>query len=281
MACGGIGSMSEMTAQLRKSVISLDRVCKRFGNYLAVEDLSFNVRQGELVTLLGRTGTGKTTVLNMIMGTTKTDGGSISVAGFDPFSQFKQLRGRLAVSFQTDRLLPWRTAVENTELGLLILGLRKAEARDIAMSWLDRVNLKGAEHKYVHELSGGMRQRVSLARALAVDPELVLLDESFSQLDHVTSQSLRRDFCEVARTYNKTCLMVTHRIEDAVEMADRVIVLGTRARITLELDLGSRTRDAGEQSALRRQIERALESSGSGQLQQDEREGPDGQAYTT
>jgi NitT/TauT family transport system ATP-binding protein len=281
MASGGIGSMNEMTAPMPTSVISLDRVSKRFGDYLAVEDLSFNVRQGEIVTLLGRTGAGKTTVLNMIMGTIKTDSGSIRVAGFDPFSQFKQLRGRLAVSFQTDRLLPWRTAVENTELGLLILGLRKAEARDIAMSWLDRVNLKGAEHKYVHELSGGMRQRVSLARALAVDPELVLLDESFSQLDHVTSQSLRRDFCEVARTYNKTCLMVTHRIEDAVEMADRVIVLGTRARITLELDLGSRTRDAGEQGALRRQIERALESSGSGQLQQDERERPDGQAYKT
>jgi NitT/TauT family transport system ATP-binding protein len=281
MAPGGIGSMNEMTAPGTNSVISLDRVRKSFADYLAVENLSFKVRQGELVTLLGRTGAGKTTVLNMIMGTVKTDGGSISVAGFDPFSQFKQLRGRLAVSFQTDRLLPWRTAVENTELGLLILGLRRAEARDIAMSWLDRVNLKGAEHKYVHELSGGMRQRVSLARALAVDPELVLLDESFSQLDHVTSQSLRRDFCEVARTYNKTCLMVTHRIEDAVEMADRVIVLGARARITLELNLGSRAKDAGEQSALRRQIERALESSGSGQLQQDEREEPDGQAYKT
>jgi NitT/TauT family transport system ATP-binding protein len=273
--------MNEMTVPMTKSVISLDRVSKRFGDHLAVEDLSFNVRQGEIVTLLGRTGAGKTTVLNMIMGTVKTDGGSISVAGFDPFSQFKRLRGRLAVSFQTDRLLPWRTAVENTELGLLILGLRKAEARDIAMSWLDRVNLKGAEHKYVHELSGGMRQRVSLARALAVDPELVLLDESFSQLDHVTSQSLRRDFCEVARTYNKTCLMVTHRIEDAVEMADRVIVLGARARIALELDLGSRAKDAAEQSALRRQIEMALESSGSGKLQQAVPEEPDGQAYKT
>jgi NitT/TauT family transport system ATP-binding protein len=273
--------MSEAAEPMTNSVISLDGVCKSFGSYLAVENLSFNVRKGEIVTLLGRTGAGKTTVLNMIMGTIKTDRGKISVAGFDPFSQFKQLRGRLAVSFQTDRLLPWRTAVENTELGLLILGLPKARAREIAMSWLDRVNLKGAENKYVHELSGGMRQRVSLARALAVDPELVLLDESFSQLDHVTSQSLRRDFCEVARTYNKTCLMVTHRIEDAVEMADRVIVLGPHARITLELDLGNRARDAQEQNALRRQIEMALESSGSGQLQHCELEGSDGQVHTT
>jgi len=273
--------MSDVTVPGTNSVISLDGVYKSFGAYLAVENLSFNVRQGEIITLLGRTGAGKTTVLNMIMGTINPDRGKIRVAGFNPFSQFKQLRGHLAVSFQTDRLLPWRTAVENTELGLLILGLRKAEARDIAMSWLDRVSLKGAENKYVHELSGGMRQRVSLARALAVDPELVLLDESFSQLDHVTSQSLRRDFCDVARTYNKTCLMVTHRIEDAVEMADRVIVLGPQARITLELDLSSRARDTQERNALRRQIEMALESSGSGQLQQDEREGSDGQAYKT
>src|SRR3982750_404466 len=136
MAPGGIGSMSQMTAPVTKNVISLDRVSKRFGDYLAVEDLSFDVRRGEIVTLLGRTGAGKTTVLNMIMGTIRADGGSINVAGFDPFSQFKQLRGRLAVSFQTDRLLPWRTAVENTELGLLILGVRKADARDIATSWL-------------------------------------------------------------------------------------------------------------------------------------------------
>ena len=149
------------------------------------------------------------------------------------------------------------------------------------MSWLDRVNLKGAEDKYVHELSGGMRQRVSLARALAVDPELVLLDELFSQLDHVTSQSLRRDFCDVARTYNKTCLMVTHRIEDAVEMADRVIVLGPQARITLELALDSSARDTQQRNALRRQIETALESSGSEHLQENEQESSDGQAYTT
>jgi NitT/TauT family transport system ATP-binding protein len=246
-------------------VIALRDVGKSFGSYRAVEKLSFEVRRGEIVTLLGRTGAGKTTVLNMIMGTTAADSGTLLVAGFDPHRQFRELRGRLAVSFQTDRLLPWRTAVENAELGLLILGKRKSEAREIAMSWLARVSLEGAENKYVHQLSGGMRQRVALARALALDPELVLLDESFSQLDHVTSQSLRRDFCEVARTYRKTCLMVTHRIEDAVEMADRVIVLGAQARINLELELGRAARSAAEQTALLKQIEAALESPASQQ----------------
>lgn len=250
-------------------VIALESVCKSFGNFRAVEKLSFEVRRGEIVTLLGRTGAGKTTVLNMIMGTTPADSGTLRVAGFNPYGQFRELRGRLAVSFQTDRLLPWRTAVENAELGLLILGKRRSEAREIAMSWLARVNLGGAENKYVHEMSGGMRQRVSLARALALDPELVLLDESFSQLDHVTSQSLRRDFCEVARTYGKTCLMVTHRIEDAVEMADRVIVLGTRARINLELELGRAAKGAIEQNVLLKKIEASLESPGSQQPQHD------------
>jgi NitT/TauT family transport system ATP-binding protein len=251
-AGGGVNSATDV-------VIALESVSKSFGSYRAVDKLSFEVRRGEIVTLLGRTGAGKTTVLNMIMGTMPADSGTLRVAGFNPHAQFRELRGHLAVSFQTDRLLPWRTAVENAELGLLILGKRKSEAREIAMSWLARVNLRGAENKYVHELSGGMRQRVSLARALALDPELVLLDESFSQLDHVTSQSLRHDFCEVARTYGKTCLMVTHRIEDAVEMADRVIVLGTQARINLELALGRAAKSAAEQNALLKRIETALE----------------------
>jgi NitT/TauT family transport system ATP-binding protein len=239
-------------------VISLRGVRKNFGSHRVIEGLSFDVSDGEVVTLLGRTGAGKTTVLNLIMGTTQADSGSVSVAGFDPFKQFKALKGRLAVSFQTDRLLPWRTAVENAELGLLILGEDRKTARRKASEWLARVNLGDAEKKYPHELSGGMRQRVSLARALAMDPKLVLLDESFSQLDHITSQSLRKDFCSVAREFGKTCLMVTHRIEDALEMADRVIVLGPGARIMLELALAPARADESVRNACRSKIEVAL-----------------------
>ena len=239
-------------------VISLRGVRKQYGGRSVVDNLGFEVREGEIVTLLGRTGAGKTTVLNLIMGTTAADAGSVVVAGVDPFRQFKALKGHLAVSFQTDRLLPWRTAVENVELGLLILGVDRKSARERAAQWLARVNLDGALNKYPHELSGGMRQRVSLARALAVDPKLVLLDESFSQLDHVTSKSLRRDFCSVAREYGKTCLMVTHLIDDALEMADRVIVLGPGARIVLEMTLDQARADAAAGDACRAQIEAAL-----------------------
>lgn len=216
------------------SVITISGVSKAFGPHVVAKDLSIAVGKGEIVALLGRTGAGKSTVLNMIMGNLRPDSGVIRVAGFDPYDEFKQLRGKMSVSFQQDRLLPWRTAIENVELGLLILGTPKAKAKETAKIWLARVNLADAEDKYVHELSGGMRQRVSLARALAVDPELVLLDESFSQLDHVTSKALRADFAKVAREYKKTCLFVTHRIEDAIEMADRVLVLRSGAGLCLE-----------------------------------------------
>jgi NitT/TauT family transport system ATP-binding protein len=113
----------------KDAMVALQHVRKAFGSYRAVDDLSFHVSPGEIVAVLGRTGAGKTTVLNLVMGTTCPDSGSIQVAGIDPFRNFRQLRGRISVSFQTDRLLPWRKAVENVELGLLILGKSKAEAR--------------------------------------------------------------------------------------------------------------------------------------------------------
>ena len=223
-------------------IISLRGVSKSYGGFVAAENITMHVNSGEIVALLGQTGAGKSTIMNMIMGNTPTSSGELRVAGYDPYRDFAKLRGKLAVSFQTDRLLPWRTAVENAELGLLILGMPRPKAREVALTWLSRVRLNGVADKYVHELSGGMRQRVSLARALCVDPKLVLLDESFSQLDHVTSRALREDFSAVARQYQKTCLFVTHRIEDALEMADRVIVLRPKVGIALERSISPEQR---------------------------------------
>ena len=241
------------------SLIELTGVSKRFGEHLAVDRLTMSVARGEIVALLGRTGAGKSTVMSLLMGTSGCDDGQIRVAGVDPAANFQALRGKMAVSFQTDRLLPWRTACENVELGLLILDRPKAEARRTALEWLRRVKLEGAEDKYASELSGGMRQRVSLARALAVDPDLVLLDESFSQLDHVTSQVLRRDFAEIVRVEGKTCVFVTHRIDDALEIADRVLVLDAPARVCLELTISAEQRaDAATTSAMHERIERAI-----------------------
>ena len=239
--------------------IELQNVTRRFGDAVAVNDLTFNVGTGEIVALLGRTGAGKSTAMNLIMGTIKPSSGSVRVAGVDPFGEFERLRGKLAVSFQTDRLLPWRTAVENVELGLQILNVDKTETRKRASEWLARVKMPGADAKYAHELSGGMRQRVSLARALAVDPEILLLDESFSQLDHVTSKVLRKDVADLVRTLGKTCLLITHRIDDAIEMADRILVLAIPARVALEVRPTEADRtDPARQRDLHHQIATAM-----------------------
>jgi NitT/TauT family transport system ATP-binding protein len=224
-------------AALGEPLIVLEHVDKKFGSNYAVRDLSFTVARGEIVALLGRTGAGKSTALHLIMGVMPPTAGRVTVNGLDPYRQFRALRGKLSVSFQTDRLLPWRTALDNVALGLQILGIGASERRRRGIEWLANVKIVGEENlrKYPHELSGGMRQRTSLARALAVDPDLLLLDESFSQLDHVTSQVLRHDVGELVRRLRKTCVLITHRIDDALEMADRILVL--RAPATMALDL--------------------------------------------
>ncbi len=228
-----------MTAEVSTDIIVLDKVDKRFGPNYAVQDLSFTVKRGQIVALLGRTGAGKSTALHLMMGVMPPTSGRLIVDGLDPFREFKKLRGKLAVSFQTDRLLPWRTTLENVALGLQILGIGAVERRRRAEEWLANVKITGAENlaKYPHELSGGMRQRASLARALAVDPNLLLLDESFSQLDHVTSHALRTDVAELVRRLSKTCVLITHRIDDALEMADRVLVLTAPAKVAYDLEV--------------------------------------------
>jgi NitT/TauT family transport system ATP-binding protein len=219
-------------------VVELLNLHKVFSGYVAIESLTFSVGRGEMLALLGRTGAGKSTVLNLIMGHTEPTSGTVRVVGIDPHKSSVELKGRMAVSFQTDCLLPWRTALANVELGLEIIRKDPASRHALASSWLDRVKLAPEHrHKFPRELSGGMRQRVSLARALAIDPELILLDESFSQLDHATSRQLRSDFTLLAKQYRKTSILVTHRIEDALDMADRIIVLGVPAVIKLELPI--------------------------------------------
>ncbi len=250
-----------MTAEAPRAVIELDQVDKYFGSTPAVLDLSFKVMEGEIVALLGRTGAGKSTALHMIMGVMEPTRGTVRVEGLDPYNQFKELRGKLAVSFQTDRLLPWRSAWENVALGLEILGHDKDFQHRQAIEWLENVKIIGDEDvaKYPHELSGGMRQRVSLARALCVDPALVLLDESFSQLDHVTSKTLRADFTELVRRLGKTCVLITHRIDDALEMADRVLVLAAPAKLALEVKVRDEDRaDADGLADRHREIAAAM-----------------------
>jgi len=140
------------------------------GSFEAVRDLSFTVRRGELLAILGRTGCGKSTTFNLIAGLLRPSSGAVRVKGHDPFAEFDWFRGRIGIVFQNDRLMPWRTAFENVELGLELNKVDKMKRAEVVQSWLERLGLAGHEHDFPHALSGGMRQRVSIARAFATRP---------------------------------------------------------------------------------------------------------------
>lgn len=219
-----------------KDVIVFDQVHKSFNGSVAIGDLDFRVKTGERLAILGRTGAGKSTLLNLLVGNFEPTSGTVKVGGFDPFRDHDDLQGIIGMAYQSPRLVPWRTALENVAIGQEILGIPKTERLDNAAMWLERVNLGDSLHKYPAELSGGMRQRVSLARSFAIDPEVMLLDEAFSALDEVTAQQLRSDFLEVANEVNATALIVTHNIEEAFTVANKVMVLGRPAKILAEYD---------------------------------------------
>jgi NitT/TauT family transport system ATP-binding protein len=221
--------------------IKLTDVGKDFGGTggkpkrVAVRRVSFSVEPGEVLCIVGKSGCGKSTLVNMMLGLDTPSRGSIAI---DNKANGAPHRSVAAV-FQTDRLLPWRTVVDNAALGLEAAGIARTVRRDAAMPWLRRVGLDSWSNHYPHELSGGMRQRVSICRAFVLQPDVLILDEAFGHLDEVTAQQLRQDCLKIIAETNTAVILVTHNISEALATGHRVLVLGKPAEVIKEFELKS------------------------------------------
>ncbi|MDR2368312.1 MAG: ABC transporter ATP-binding protein [Deltaproteobacteria bacterium] len=205
------------------------------GDFLALESFSLNVAAGEFVSIVGPSGCGKSTLLNIVAGLARADGGQIFIDG-------KAVTGPAldrGIVMQGYALFPWRTVRKNVEFGLEMKGLAARERKEVSQRFIELVNLEGFEDRYPYELSGGMKQRVAIARALAYDPEVLLMDEPFAAVDAQTREMLQDELMRIWEKTGKTILFVTHGIDEAVILADRVVVMGANpGRIRAVIDIG-------------------------------------------
>jgi NitT/TauT family transport system ATP-binding protein len=209
--------------------VSLVDVSKRFSLQVdghvqtvrALDNVTFTVRDGEIVALIGPSGCGKTTALRIAMGLETASAGKVTVDG-------REVRGcgfDRGMVFQFAELLPWLTAIQNVMFGLEMKGVRGKELRDTATRYLELVGLKDSINLRPHQLSGGMKQRVGIARALAVDPKVMLMDEPFGALDAQTRETMQAELLDLHTRTRKTILFVTHDLDEAVLIADRIVVM--------------------------------------------------------
>lgn len=199
-----------------------------------LDGVSLDVKAGEFVSIVGPSGCGKTTLLNIIVGLIEQDKGSIK---FKNIPSDKRL-GRIAYIQQKDLLFPWRSVVDNAILGLELEGISKSVAREKAMSLMDTFGLKGFENQYPSVLSGGMRQRLAFLRTMLIDQDIMLLDEPFGALDKFTRTKMQKWLEALWRRFNKTIILVTHDVEEAILLSDRIYVLSARpAKVTRVLSV--------------------------------------------
>jgi NitT/TauT family transport system ATP-binding protein len=215
------------------------------GHYTAVQDATLTVAPGEFVSVVGPTGCGKSTLLNVAAGLLAPSAGSVAVFG----SRLDGLNRSAGYMFQTDALMPWRSALSNITAGLQFRGAAPDTAEAQGRDWLARVGLTDFEHRYPHQLSGGMQKRVALAQMLILDPQILLMDEPFSALDVQTRQLMENELLDLWNADRKSVLFITHDLEEAISLSDRVVVLSagpaTRPIGEFAIDL-PRPRDVAE-----------------------------------
>ena len=204
----------------------------RSRRYTAVRDTTLLIAPGEFVSVVGPTGCGKSTLLNVAAGLLDPSAGSVKVHG----EPLRGLNSRAGYLFQTEALMPWRNALENVTAGLEFRGVARDDGLARANDWLKRVGLAGFGDRYPHQLSGGMRKRVSLAQTLILNPEMLLMDEPFSALDIQTRQLMENELLELWSADRKSVVFITHDLEEAISLSDRIVVLSA----------GPETRPIGE-----------------------------------
>ncbi len=214
--------------------IVLDQVRKWHGDYLALGPVTLEVADGEFFVIVGPSGCGKTTLLRMLAGLDVPSEGRLAIAAGSSGA------ARRAVVFQGDSLLPWMTVTDNAAYGLRMAGMPAREARAHVQSLLQVVGLHDARDKYPHQLSGGMRQRVSIARAFAVEPDILLMDEPFSALDEQNRLVLQEELLRIWEATGKTVVFITHSVDEAVTLGDTIMLMTAgpgRAKTTVRVDL--------------------------------------------
>jgi NitT/TauT family transport system ATP-binding protein len=230
--------------QTKEIDIKIEDLCVQFedkenGDVVhALKNVNLEIRQGEFIALLGPSGCGKTTLLRAIADLQQTSSGSISVKGQTP--RQIRLQKKFGIVFQNPVLYDWRSVRRNVCMPMELLGIPKKERTKQVTKMLELVGLMNFGKKYPHQLSGGMQQRVGIARALAIDPEILLMDEPFSALDEFTKEKIHLDLLRIWKQTNKTILFVTHNIQEAVFLADRVVVLSPhpgRVSAVVDIDL--------------------------------------------